>query len=190
MPNFTKKAIKDTFLALLDERPLNRITVKDIVETCGINRNSFYYHFEDLPALLEEIIAGRVDELIQSHPTVDSLEDGFDAALEFVLENRRAVLHIYNSLSRDVFERYLMEVCRYVVTTYVEAGFAGRPVDEADKEILIRYHKCECFGNIIDWLNSGMKDDISAYFHRIYQLKRGWEGELLRQTNDFYCKPR
>ena len=175
MPNFTKKAIKEAFIALLDEKPLNRITVKDIVETCGINRNSFYYHYEDLPALIEEIIAGRVEELIQAHPTIDSVEDCFDAALEFVLQNRRAVLHIYNSISRDVFERYLMEVCHYVVKTYVESDFAGRPVDEEDKEMLIRYHKCECFGNIIDWLNSGMRDDISTYFHRIYQLKRGWE---------------
>ena len=55
MPNFTKKAIKETFVALLEERPLNRITVKDIVEACGINRNSFYYHFQDLPALLVEL---------------------------------------------------------------------------------------------------------------------------------------
>ena len=120
-----------------------------------------------------------MQELIQAHPTIDSVEDCFDAALEFVLENRRAVLHIYNSLSRDVFERYLMDVCQYVVETYVESDFAGRPVDEKDKKMLIRYHKCECFGNIIDWLNGGMKDDISAYFHRIYQLKRGWEGAVL-----------
>lgn len=181
MPNFTKKAIKEAFIALLDEKPLNRITVKDIVETCGINRNSFYYHYEDLPALLEEIIAERVQEMIANHPTVDSLEDCFDAAIEFVLANKRSVFHIYDSLSRDVFERYLMEVCRYVVQTYVEADFAGRPVSQEDKEMIIRYHKCECFGNIIDWLNSGMKDDISAYFHRIYQLKRGWEGEVLRR---------
>ncbi|MCI9243619.1 MAG: TetR family transcriptional regulator [Lawsonibacter sp.] len=179
MPNFTKRAIKEAFVALLDERPLNKITVKDVVEACGINRNSFYYHFQDLPALLEEIIAQQVQELIQAHPTIDSVEDCFDAALEFVLENRRAVLHIYNSLSRDVFERYLMDVCQYVVETYVESDFAGRPVDEKDKKMLIRYHKCECFGNIIDWLNGGMKDDISAYFHRIYQLKRGWEGAVL-----------
>ena len=181
MPNFTKRAIKEAFVALLDERPLNKITVKDVVEACGINRNSFYYHFQDLPALLEEIIAQRVRELIEMHPTVDSLEDCFDAAAEFVLQNRRAVLHIYNSLSRDVFERYLMDVCLYVVKTYVEADFAGRPVDERDMETIIRYHKCECFGNIIDWLNGGMKDDISAYFHRIYQLKRGWEGDVLRR---------
>ena len=44
MPNDTKRAIRETFISLLDERPLNRITVKDIVEACGITRNSFYYH--------------------------------------------------------------------------------------------------------------------------------------------------
>jgi len=181
MANFTRRAIKDSFLKLLNQRPLNQITVKDIVEDCGINRNSFYYHFEDLPALLEEIISNRMEELIEDHPTIDSLEDCFDAAIDFVLKNRRAVLHIYNSLSRDVFERYLMDACHYVAKTYAEAGFAGSRISREDKELLIRYYKCECFGNIIDWLNSGMKDDLSAYFHRIYQLKRGWEERVLRQ---------
>ena len=121
--------------------------------------------------------------LMSDHPTIDSMEDSFDAALDFVLDHKRAVFHIYNSLSRDVFERYLMEVCHYVVATYIEAAFAGREDEDKNKEMLIRYHKCACFGHIIDWLNSGMKDDISAYFHRIYQLKRGWEGEILRREN-------
>ena len=181
MPNFTKKAIKETFLALLDERPLNKITVKDIVESCGINRNSFYYHFEDLPALVEEIIAEQVQELIASYPTIDSLEDCFDAAVSFVQKNRRAVIHLYNSLSRDVFERHLMEVCLYVVTTYIDALFAGQKTDEKDKQMLIRYHKCAFFGHVVDWLNSGMKDDISAYFHRYLKdpkyldaAQKGW----------------
>ena len=45
MANFTKNAIRASFLKLLDERPLSKITVKDITDDCGINRNSFYYHF-------------------------------------------------------------------------------------------------------------------------------------------------
>ena len=69
MANFTRKAIKETFLKLLNQRPLNQITVKDIVEDCGINRNSFYYHFEDLPALVEEIVEEQVQVLILNHPT-------------------------------------------------------------------------------------------------------------------------
>lgn len=45
MPSFTKTAIKNSMRKLLNERPVNKITVKDIVEDCDINRNSFYYHF-------------------------------------------------------------------------------------------------------------------------------------------------
>ena len=44
MPTFTKKAIEIALFKLLNEKPLSKITVKDIVEECGINRNSFYYH--------------------------------------------------------------------------------------------------------------------------------------------------
>ena len=177
MPNFTKRAIRDAFLRQLAERPLSQITVKDIVEECGINRNSFYYHYEGLPALLEEIIADELNKLTERYPTIDSMEQGVDAAVEFIRANKRAVLHIYNSISRDAFERYLMDTCRYVVTTYVNTALADRTIDEADKDILIRYHTCACFGNIIQWLNGGMKDDLTAYFHRIFQLKiiRGWE---------------
>lgn len=65
MPNFTKKAIRESFIKLLNERPLNKITVKDIVEDCGVNRNSFYYHYQDLPALLEEIVSDEVKRIVE-----------------------------------------------------------------------------------------------------------------------------
>lgn len=175
MANFTRKAIKETFLKLLDQRPLNQITVKDIVGECGINRNSFYYHFEDLPALIEEIVEEQVQALIRKHPTIGSLKECFDAVIELVMENRRAVYHIYNSLSRDVFQRYLMDVCQYVVAAYVGSALEDREMSGEDRAVFIRYHKCACFGAVIDWLSGGMKDDITAFFRRIYQLKLGWE---------------
>ncbi len=56
MANFTKKAIRESFLKLLTQRPLSQITVKDIVADCGINRNTFYYYFEDISNLIENIV--------------------------------------------------------------------------------------------------------------------------------------
>ena len=166
MPNFTRRAIKESFLKLLNQRPLNQITVKDIVEDCGINRNSFYYHFSDLPALVEEIMAEQVSAMVENHPTVDSVQEGSDAIVEFVMHNKRAIYHIYNSVSRDVFERHLMEVCRYVVTTYLDGML--EEVEEADRDAILRFHRCACFGSVIDWLNGGMKDDVSDYLSLIH----------------------
>ena len=56
MPSSTRKIIMDSLMKLLDERPLSHISVKDIVEECGINRNTFYYHYQDIPALLEGLL--------------------------------------------------------------------------------------------------------------------------------------
>ncbi len=180
MPNFTRKAIEESFLKLLSQRPLSQITVKDIVEDCGISRNSFYYHFADLPALVEEIVGEKVRSLIQKHPTVSSVEECFDVIIELVMENKRAVYHIYNSVSRDVFERYLMDICQYIASSYVKAEFAEKSLGEEDLQALIRFHKCECFGAVIDWLNGGMKDDIAAYFRRVCALQKSWVASLGR----------
>ena len=53
MAAFTRKSIMESFVRLLDEKPLGKISVKDIVEDCGINRNTFYYRFADIPSLVE-----------------------------------------------------------------------------------------------------------------------------------------
>ena len=182
MPNFTRKAIKESFMKLLNERPLSQITIKDIVEDCGINRNSFYYHFEDLPALIEEIVTEEADRIIQEYPSIDSVETCLDVAIQFAQDNKRAVLHIYNSVNRDIYEGHLLKVCQYVISTYINTIFADQPIRESDKNIIIRFYKCECFGQIVDWMNDGMKDDIREQFHRLCELRKGMAEEFLRRS--------
>ena len=53
MSKLTQKAIKDSFLRLLDRKPIDHIKITDITNDCGVSRNTFYYHYADLPALLE-----------------------------------------------------------------------------------------------------------------------------------------
>lgn len=182
LPGFTKQAIRNSFIKLLNERPIAQITVKDIVEDCGINRNSFYYHYQDLPSMIEEIIFEDADEIIKRHSTVDSLEEGLDVAISFALKNKRAALHLYNSSNRDLYEQYLWRICEHVVDTYINTAFADSPIGKKDKSIIIRYYKWICFGAIIDWLSGGMKDDIQAFFYRMGQLKKGMLEELIRRS--------
>ena len=94
MASFTRKAIMTVFLNLLEERPLSKITVKDIVDACGINRNTFYYHFEDIPAQIEAIVKEETDLMMREHANVDSVEDALEIAVNYILKHRRAALHI------------------------------------------------------------------------------------------------
>lgn len=182
MPNFTKMAIRASFIKLLNERPLNQITVKDIVVDCGINRNTFYYHFPDIPTLAQEVITQEADQIIHKYPKIESIEHCLNVAVEFALENRRAVLHLYNSTNRDLYEQYLMSVCSHVVTVYVNTTLGDRKMPDYDKALLIRFFKCTCFGQIVEWMDSGMKEDIRVPFHRLCELFHGMSEEYVQRS--------
>ena len=55
MASFTKKAIVASFLKLCAKKQPDKITVRDIVDDCEINRNTFYYYFQDIYALIDEV---------------------------------------------------------------------------------------------------------------------------------------
>ena len=184
MLSLTDKAIMESFLKLLDQRPLHKISVKDIVEDCGVNRNTFYYHFADIPSLIETIVKEDADRIAQEFAGVDSLPDCLSAALQFTISHKRAVYHIYSSASRDIIERYLMEICGYVVLRFVDHVSAGMRVSEEDKAVLVQFYKCECFGPAIDWLNHGMNTDMEKQFFRLCELGRGMTAEMLRRCEE------
>ncbi len=179
MSNFTKQAIKASFIKLLSEMPLSKISVRSIVEDCGINRNSFYYHFTDIPSLVEEIIKEDVDTLIAKYPTITSMEDCVRLAFHFAMENRKAVLHLYDSASRDIYETYTMRLCEYVVTTYIDNVSDEIQLSEKERTIIVRFFKCELYGLISEWIANGMPDSalddasqIAAFTRTFIELIR------------------
>lgn len=182
MSNLTKDAIKRTFIDLLNQKPLNQISVKMIVEQCGINRNSFYYHYQDLPALIEEITQENLERIVQKYPTIENAETALYAAVDFVSDNRRAILHIYNSVNRDIFERYLWDLCEYVVSAYGKTLVRGLEISEQDRKIISHFYKCECFGLVINWLNQRMEPDMHEDIARICEIHHGVIEELLRRN--------
>lgn len=178
--NITKKAIQTAFLSILDEKLLGKITVKDITDRCGISRNTFYYHYQDIPALLEEICQIQIEEIISRYPTINSLDDCLKAAMQSVLENKRLIMHIYYSDNRSTYVNTLWRICETIVCTYFNTALADAPLTDSDRQLLIRYHKCECFGLILDWINNGIREDYVIGMQRLFQLKKGSLEEMIR----------
>lgn len=173
MAGFTKKAIRDSFIKLLNERPLSQITVRDIVDDCGVNRNTFYYYFQDLPQLLEAIVNEEAQRIIREYPTIDSVEECLAAIISFALDNRKAVIHIYHSSNREIYEQHQWRMCGHIVTIYVDGILSGRNVTESDRQLMIDYLKCVFFGLIVGWMKDGMQEDIQTRFHRLCELRQG-----------------
>lgn len=181
MANFTEKAIRTAFLELLNERPLSKITVKDITDRCGINRNSFYYHYQDVPTLIQDILTGEINRIIKEHPTIDSIEACMNVAVSFAAENKRAIMHIYNSVNRDMFEQYLWRICEHTVSTYLSNAFPDVELSEQDRKLIIRYDMCELFGFIMGWLYNGMREDVRPLIKRMCEIENGASAEMIKR---------
>ncbi|MBQ9064424.1 MAG: TetR family transcriptional regulator [Blautia sp.] len=123
MSDLTRQAIKASFRKLLSERPLARITVREIAADCGINRNTFYYHYHDIPELMEELMQDEAAALIAGYTDISSLEDCVEAAFRFIVDNRRSINHIFHSVKREVFEQYLMRICSFTITSWYNTAF-------------------------------------------------------------------
>lgn len=173
MANFTKTAIQNSFIKLLDEKPVKDITVMDIVNDCGVSRNTFYYHFQDVPELVESIAREDADSIIRSNPEIGSVEDCVDAIINYFLHNRKAVLHLYKSMNRSVFEQYHWRVCEYAVTEYTDRAMKNASVSPEDRTAIIEYMKSVCFGVVTSWLESGLSENVHRYIRRICELKQG-----------------
>ena len=184
MSAFTKDAIKKAFLQLLEEKSLSKITVKDIADACGVNRNTFYYHFDSIPELVEEIVSDISKELIRDNAAAKSLEECIEIASKIALDNKRVLLNIYNSANRNVYELYLMRACHQVVEQYIQTVFGDKDIDSYDREILIRFYKCQCFGQVIDWMNSSMSYDLGRQLCRLCKLREGFVEEVARRCRE------
>lgn len=171
--NRTKSAIIDAFWLLLEEKPYNKITVKDIVERCHMNRNTFYYHFHDIPELLEITIKNDADQIIQDYGRCGAPLESILCFIEHCNNRKKAILHIYRSVYREYFINELDRIGLYIVNQYLNTVITDYALPEEDKALLTRFYKCMFTGVLIDWLNQGMQYDLTRYAVRINTLFHG-----------------
>ncbi|MBO4637469.1 MAG: TetR/AcrR family transcriptional regulator [Clostridiales bacterium] len=175
----TKKKLKSTFLNLLEERPLAQISVKDIVSECGVNRNTFYYHYADLPALIEEIITEEVDRIAGDDFSFDTIGEFLENGMVFILSHKKAVNHLYNSVNRDILVHYFMQISEKVISGYMNNLCRDRNILPEDKEMLTHYFKCMIFGEMVDWIMNGMTKDLIGSFERFCSNNKGLVEEMV-----------
>lgn len=169
----TKALIMAAFAQLLEERSMNKITVKDIVERCDINRNTFYYHFPDIPSLLEEMMDEKINLLISQHYTPGCPFDCIKPALQYGAAHRQAILHVYRAVPRETFLVYLDRFARHMVAEYFANISKSFTVPPEDIEVLSRYYKCTVVGSLLDWLDASMRYNLESDMERICYLLEG-----------------
>lgn len=169
----TRQSIMRTFIDLLNRYPLEQISVKDVVSACGISRNTFYYHYRDLYALLTDVFEQEAIRVIGENRQGQSWQEAFIASTRFALDNRRAIYHVYNSMNRDALERYLFRISGDVVEQVVRGHAIGLQVDDGDIRYITLFYKHAIVGIIIEWLQNDMRNDPEISIRRLGEIFEG-----------------
>ena len=170
---YTKSIIREEFIYMLNEKPINKITVKELAERCDINRNTFYYHYSDIYQLLSELFHIELEKVIDEYNDTLSWEESFIMAADFAIENKRAVYHIYNSMQREELVDYIYRVAGSIMSNYVERMSKDIDSDEYDRVLISSFYQCALTEMVLRWIATGMKQDPKEIVRRIGKLFDG-----------------
>lgn len=183
MPNYTKQAIIEVFTRLLDREPLDKITVQEIVTECRISRNTFYYHFGDIYALLDALVQRDIAVLREQRREGAAWDENTGRAIAYIMENRRRICHIYRSLNHELLERLFRQATEELFSEYVRNEARGLEVSAGDLEAIVYFYQSAFVGAILDWMRRGMKDDPRAYLGQIHCIAKGTTRRMLENAS-------
>ncbi|MCH5162761.1 MAG: TetR/AcrR family transcriptional regulator [Clostridiales bacterium] len=166
--NKTTNKIKDGLIALLETAPLEDITVTALCETAGINRATFYYHYDSVSAVFDELESKLEDEfnrfLTRTAIAGDSSPEKsfYVMFFEFVARNATLCKMILNSPhpGNNSFLTRAMESGRYKVTDMMTALYPNCTKTKIDFYYMFVSHGF--LGLLEYWLNSGMKEPVDS----------------------------
>lgn len=183
MAQNTKNVIRKGFVELLEQRSLDKISVVDIAEHCGINRNTFYYYYCDIYALIREILEDEARKVLTADPPCKNWSEVVMRVTGFIRANRRAVYHLYHSSQRELLEDHYFQVAYTCMESLVRRTAGDLPVAEEDVQTISALYTATVVGMLDRWLRYGMKPDAEKYIYRVGRLTEG----SLRQTLERSC---
>ena len=173
----TKRALAESFKKLVEKRGMDKITVKDIVEDCGVNRQTFYYHFHDIYDLMEWIFLDAAETLMRNLDYKDWTA-GMETLMTYLEENRVLVLHAYHSISHEVLADYIKKIMRPYVLLVVQAQAAEMepPAREEDVAFVTDIFNLAASGLIMEWIGKQMRTTDTA--DRIHKFRAAMSGSV------------
>ena len=182
MSQTTKWALEASLKNLLLQKPLNKITINDIAEDCGINRMTFYYHFKDIYDLVEWACIEDAAKALEGNKTYDTWQQGFLNIFNAVLENKPFIMSVYHSVSREQVELYLYKLTYDLLIGVVEEKASDMVVRDEDKKFIADFYKYAFVGIMLNWIKNGMKDDPQQIVDHLSILIHG---DITRALNNF-----
>lgn len=187
----TRRQLKKGLAALMKEKSVNQITVKELVEEVDINRSTFYLHFKDIQDLLREIeenMEAQIKRAIEEHPIVSGNENAFYFIEDIfrVLDEEREISKALIGPNGDMgfihrIERIIKENSRGTL----EKMFPGK---KEDLKYFYAFCLSGCLGLVKVWLNEGEEKSPEEMAQMTFNMIANAKDAFCQTASDFLDK--
>lgn len=189
---YTKMVLKESFINLLEEKDISRITIKEICEDADINRATFYAHYNDQYDLMKKIqndLFANIEDYLTAYKDddlpfvpVDMLERIFEyikenAQLCKILLSERGDLNFQKRLLTLVYEKNISDLTKSGV------------ISKDDAEYIYAFTLTGSVGAIQKWLNDDMKKTPHFMADMMVKITTGMP-KLMENNNEKSKKAR
>ncbi|MBR6404306.1 MAG: TetR/AcrR family transcriptional regulator C-terminal domain-containing protein [Eubacterium sp.] len=186
--HITKRAIADSLKELTSEKTFDKISVKDISEKCGINRQTFYYHFEDKFALLEWIYKTDLFDANMEGIDFDNWGEKFYQTLTAMKNDKAFYVNTINH-TENYIHRYITEQTQTVFQKAIDILDERKAVDEVQREFIAKFFAYGVTGMVIEWASGGMIKEPEFLSTNMMKLKNSCEkAAYIYITDEVYEK--
>lgn len=187
----TKHDLCVALKSLMAQKPLEKITIRELTERCGMVRQAFYYHFEDLYDLVKWMFQEEAMVLLQRQAGVLLWQEGILQLFQYVQENRAVCLCALKSLGREHLKRFFHEEIYAIIhRTVVElAQELAIPEGQADRDLITQFYVIALVGmmesyltgeldvtpeRLIQFVDGMLQDQIAGAAGRMNQTPPPW----------------
>lgn len=160
MSSITKKALEHSLKNMLLKKPLDKITIRDLTDDCGISLHGVLLSFS---GYLRPSSSGPCIEdataALAGKKTADTWSEGLAQIFEAVYDNKPFVLNAYRSLDRERMERFLYSLTADLIRGVIDEKSQQIAASEEDKAFIADFYKYSFVGLMLDWIRRGMDDN-------------------------------
>lgn len=170
----TKKKLAASLKKLMMVKSLRRITVTDIVKDCGVNRKTFYYHFEDIYDLMKWILEQEAVEIVKEFDLITDYKEAALFVINYIEENAHILNCAYDAIGQEGMKRFLYQDFIDIIKKTITEGERkeGIYLEQKFKEFLCNFYANSCAAMLVSWFRDPggqSKEEMVEYLHIIIQ---------------------
>ncbi len=175
----TEHLLVEALKEMMSEVPLDTISVSTLAERCGINRKTFYYHYQDIYDLLAQTF---LEEKVEGIQNVNNPQELISVLFKYYTKNRKFIDATLDSAGRDLFREFVNSQCYLSFMKQINKLPNAKKVHINDRKAIVRFYSAGYSNSIVFYLTNIKNKSVDGLLKSVSFLGEDFLSDALENV--------